>query len=149
MGAARVRRVSWPHRPARFCADLSIWSLPLAVSVVGGDMPLLVGLIAPFFARSRRCVMHFVLYAMYKSRQADLAFDTLTFYLFWVHVPLHYIEVLNEETFDAYMAIAFAFTASFCLALEQKKVVIGHVAQKIVIAHVLSTFINRSTRINI
>jgi hypothetical protein len=120
----------------------------------GGDLVtacFLVASVVHFAAELGCCgsvLMHFILACMYFNDQELLATETMLWYLSCVHVPIHYIRIINESTLAAYASVFVATSATIAHALHgarhsQRNVLkLGHFHQRLVIAHVLSTHVH-------
>lgn len=94
--------------------------------------------------------LHVILAFMYCSNQQLLATETMIWYLSCVHVPLHYIRILNEDTPWAYASVSLALCATLLYAFKdlpldvracttkQNTIILTHTHQRLIIAHVLS-----------
>lgn len=89
-------------------------------------------------------LFHLLLWRLYACNMRTQALECVLLYMVFLHAPMHYVRVLSENTQSAHTSVAFALCATsvaavFCKSGYRGNVKITHAAQRLIVAHVLST----------
>jgi hypothetical protein len=89
-------------------------------------------------------LLHGLLWRFYNNNMKTQALEFVLFYMIFLHTPMHYVCVLSENTQQAHLSAAFALCITCGASILFKSVYvqsvsITHLAQRLIIAHVVST----------